>query len=52
MNARDIFIRSIKNIFFAVIVTALAMPIFFAVPGLSVAILNALNVIISGPGKE
>lgn len=52
MNVQDIFIRSIRNIFFAVVVAALAMPIVFAVPGLSGAILNALNVIISGPGKE
>lgn len=52
MNARDIFIRSIKNIFFAVIVTALAMPIVLAVPGLSGAILNAINTIISGSVNE
>jgi len=52
MNAQDIFMRSIRNIFFAVVVTALAMPIVLAVPGLSGAILNAINAIVSGPGQE
>lgn len=48
MNALDIFIRSLRNIFFAVVVTALAIPIVFAVPGLSGAILSGLNTVISG----
>lgn len=51
MNLNDIFITSIKNVFFGLIVLALALPLLLAFPVIRDYFINAISMIGIGDFK-
>ncbi len=45
MGMHDVITSSIKNIFFAILVVVLAVPILLSLPGFSGFVMNALTII-------